>query len=92
MNGGSKTAAATAATETAGAGAPVKERVFSIIRKAATEGITDGRQRLWIDFSPHIAVVQKEDGYAVWLWREGVVVKIILDGEFNVLGFDVERV
>jgi hypothetical protein len=43
-----------------------------------------------MDFAPHIAVVQKEDGYVVWLWRDCVVVKVTLDNEFNVIGFDVE--
>jgi len=74
-----------------GGGVPVKEKIFSIIKRALQEGITDGRRRLWIDFAPHIAVVQKEDGYVVWLWRDCVVrVKILLDEEFNVLGLDVE--
>jgi hypothetical protein len=89
MNGSNKAATAVAATGTAGVD-PVKERIFSIIRKASGEGITDGKHKLWIDFAPHIAVVEKEDSFAVWLWREGVVVKITLDKEFNVLGFDVE--
>jgi hypothetical protein len=43
-----------------------------------------------MDFAPHIAVVQKEDGYVVWLWRDCVVVKVNLDNEFNVIGFDIE--
>jgi len=68
---------------------PVKEKVFSIIKKASQEGITDGHRALWIDFSPHIAVVRREDGYIVWLWRGCVAVKIYLDHEFNVVGFDV---
>jgi hypothetical protein len=70
---------------------PVKERIFSIIRKASEEGITDGRRRLWIDFAPHVAIEQREDGFIVWLWRGCVVAKIILDNEFNVVDFDVER-
>jgi hypothetical protein len=69
---------------------PVKEIIFSIIKRAAQEGITDGRRRLWIDFTPHIAVEEREDCYVVWLWRDGVVVKILLDKEFNILGFGVE--
>jgi len=90
MNGNRAEAADKAAVggETGGA-APLKE-IFSLIRRMSEEGVTDGRRRLWIDFTPHIAVMQKEDGYTVWLWREGVVVKIFLDGEFNVVGFDVE--
>ena len=83
--------------ETAPAGAlaggsapPVKERIFSIIRKASGEGITDGRRRLWIDFAPNVAIEEKEDGYVVWLWRDCVKVKILLDNDFNVVGFDVE--
>jgi hypothetical protein len=91
MNDGNKTAAPAAAAKAAGADAPVKEKIFSIIRKASQEGITDGRRRLWIDFTPHVAIEQREDGYAVWLWRGGVAIKIILDSEFNVIGFDVER-
>jgi len=83
-----------AAPATAGASAgrdtPVKERIFSIIRKASEEGVTDGRRWLWIDFTPNVVVEKREDGYRVLLWREGVVVKIILDNEFNVVGFDVE--
>jgi hypothetical protein len=67
----------------------IKEKIFSIIRRASEEGITDGQRRLWIDFTPHIVTEQREDGYVVWLWREGVAVKIILDNEFNVIGFDV---
>jgi hypothetical protein len=81
----------TAPAAAAGASGGVKEKIFSIIRKASEEGITDGRWQLWMDFAPHIAVVQKEDGYVAWLWREGVVVKITLDNEFNVIGLDVER-
>jgi ABC-type arginine transport system ATPase subunit len=75
------------------AGTPpaIKEKIFSIIKKASEDGITDGRHTLWIDFAPHIAVVEKEDGYVVWLWRGCVAIKIILDREFNVLGFSVER-
>ena len=70
---------------------PVKEKIFSIIKKASQEGITDGRRTLWIDFTPHLALEEKEDGFVVWLWRECVAVKITLDREFNVTGFDVER-
>jgi len=92
MNGKNKLAAAGAAAgQTAGVGTPVKERIFSIIRKAMTDGITDGKRTLWIDFTPYIALEEKEDGYTVWLWRGCVVVKITLDREFNVTGFDVER-
>jgi hypothetical protein len=90
MNGGNKTATPAAAAGASGGGVPVKEKIFSIIKRASQEGITDGRWRLWIDFAPHIAVVQKEDGYVVWLWRDDVVVKILLDRELNILGFDVE--
>ncbi len=86
-SGNNKTAAATAATGMA----TVKEKIFSIIRKASEEGITDGRRRLWIDFTPHVALIEKEDGYVALLWRDGVVFKITLDREFNVTGFDVER-
>jgi hypothetical protein len=78
----------------AGADPAVKEKIFSIIRKvirkASEEGITDGRRTLWVDFTPHIAIEQREDGYVVWLWRDCVVVKITLDNEFNVTGFGVE--
>ncbi len=87
-SGNNKTAATTAAT---GTGVSPKERIFSIIRKLEEEGITDGRRRLWIDFTPHVALIEKEDGYVVWLWRECVAFKITLDREFNVTGFDVER-
>jgi hypothetical protein len=82
-------AASTAADGVAG-GVPVKEKIFSLIRKASVEGITDGRRWLWIGFTPHIVAEEKEDGYIVWLWREGVVIKITLDKELNVTGFDVE--
>jgi hypothetical protein len=76
----------------AGGVAPaIKEKIFSIIRRASEEGITDGQRRLWIDFTPHVVIEQREDGYVVWLWRECVVIKITLDNEFNVTGFDVER-
>jgi len=92
MNGKNKSTVSVAATGTAAGETPaVKEKVFSIIKKASQEGITDGRRTLWIDFTPHIALEEKEDGYTVWLWRECVVVKITLDREFNVTGFDVER-
>jgi len=92
MNGKNKSAVSVAATGTAtGVSPAVKEKVFSIIKKASQEGITDGRRVLWIDFTPHIALEEKEDGFVVWLWRECVVVKITLDREFNVTGFDVER-
>ena len=91
MSRGSKEAAAKAAAGQGAGEAPVKEKIFSIIKKASEEGITDGRRMLWLDFTPHIAIEQREDGYVLWLWREGVVVKILLDHEFNVVGFDVER-
>jgi hypothetical protein len=92
MDGKNKSAAAEAAAGQAGGESPaVKERIFSIIKKAMTDGITDGRRTLWIDFAPHIVVERREDGYVVWLWRDCIAVKIILDHEFNVVGFDVER-
>ena len=90
MDSGNKSATPAAAAGASGGGVPVKEKIFSIIKRASQEGITDGRWRLWIDFAPHIAVVQKEDGYIVWLWRGCVVVKVTLDNEFNVIGFDIE--
>ncbi|MFZ8839715.1 MAG: hypothetical protein ACO2PM_12580 [Pyrobaculum sp.] len=91
MNDGNKTATpAATAGALAGGGVPIKEIIFSIIRKLREEGLTDGRRRLWIDFAPHIAVEEREDCYVVWLWRDGVVVKILLDKEFNILGFGVE--
>jgi hypothetical protein len=34
--------------------------------------------------------MKKSDGYVLWLWRDCVVVKILLDNDFNVVGFDVE--
>ncbi|MFZ8811893.1 MAG: hypothetical protein ACO2PN_27815 [Pyrobaculum sp.] len=90
-DGKNKAVALATAGATAGrAGPAVKEKIFSIIKKASEEGITDGRHTLWIGFAPHIAVVEKEDGYVVWLWRDALVVKLLLDREFNVLGFDVE--
>jgi hypothetical protein len=91
MDGKNKSAVAEAAAGQAVGVSPVKERIFSIIKKASEEGITDGRRTLWIDFSPHIAVERREDGYIVWLWRGCIAVKIILDNEYNVVGFDVER-
>jgi len=92
MNDGNKPATlAGTAGPSAGAFPAVKEKIFSIIKKASEEGITDGQRRLWIDFTPHIAVEEKEDSYIVWLWRGCVAIKIILDREFNVLGFSVER-
>jgi hypothetical protein len=96
MNGRTNKAVAdkAAAGGAAGGDVPQKEEIFSviykIIRKASEEGVTDGRRWLWIDFTPHVAVVENGDGYVVWLWREGVAVKIYLDKEFNVVGFDVE--
>jgi hypothetical protein len=90
MNSGNKSATPAAATGVSGGGVPVKEKIFSIIKRASQEGITDGRRLLWIDFAPHIAVVQKDDSYVVWLWRDCVVVKVTLDNEFNVIGFDIE--
>jgi len=90
MNESNKTAAPAAATGTAAGQPPaIKERIFSIIRKASEEGITDGKRTLWIDFTPHIVAERREDGYIVWLWRGCVTVKIYLDHEFNVVGFDV---
>jgi len=92
MDGKNKSAAvAAAAGQAVGVGTPVKERVFSVVKKAMADGITDGRRTLWIDFAPHIVVERREDGYVVWLWRGCVVVKITLDEDFNVTGFDVER-
>jgi hypothetical protein len=82
-----------AAGALAGAAPPaVKESIFSIIRKLEKDGIGDGRRRLWLWFNdtPHVAVEQREDGYVVLLWREGVVVRITLDESLNVTGFDIE--
>ena len=90
MNNKERREAAPAGASAGGSAPPIKERIFSIIRKASEEGVTDGRRWLWIDFTPHIAAEQRDDGYVIRLWREGVVVKIILDNEFNVVGFDVE--
>jgi hypothetical protein len=84
-------AASVAASGEAGGSPAIKERIFSLIRKASGEGITDGQRWLWIDFTPHIVAMKKSDGYVLWLWRDCVVVKIFLDKEFNVVGFDVER-
>jgi len=89
MNRERKETAPTAATRSGGL-PPIKERIFSIIRKMSEEGVTDGRRWLWIDFTPHIVAEQREDGYIVWLWRDCVKVKILLDNDFNVVGFDVE--
>jgi len=90
MNGKSKSATAeTVAGQAAGQPPAIKERIFSIIRKASEEGITDRKRTLWIDFAPHIVAERREDGYIVWLWRGCVAVKIYLDHEFNVVGFDV---
>ncbi len=85
MNGGNNKTAAPAAV-----GVSPKERIFSIIREASEGGITDGRRRLWIYFTPHVALIEKEDGYVALLWRDGVAFKITLDREFNMTGFDVE--
>jgi len=93
MNGKNRAEAADKAAVggEAGGAAPLKEKIFSIIRKASEEGITDSHQRmLWLDFTPHIAVVKKEGEYVVWMWREGVVVKVFLDEDFRVISFDVE--
>jgi hypothetical protein len=95
MNGRTNRAVADkAAVGAAGGGVPQKEVfsvIYKIIRKASEEGVTDGRGRvLWIDFAPHVAVLRNDDGYVVWLWHDRVVVKIHLDHEFNVVGFDVE--
>jgi hypothetical protein len=91
MNGrnSKKTAAATAAT---GAGTPVKEIVFSIIRRLENEGVSDGRRWLWAWFNdvPHVLLRRVEGGYVLLLWREGVYVEITLDEEFNVVGLDAE--
>jgi len=93
MNGKNRAEAADkAAVGGTGGAAPLKEKIFSIIRKASEEGITDSFQRvLWIDFTPHIVVEKRDGEYVVWLWREGVVVKIFLDEDFRVISFDVER-
>jgi hypothetical protein len=90
MKDRNKTVAAGVASGETGV-SPVKERVFSIVKKAMTDGITDGKRMLWIDFAPHVVAERREDGYIVWLWREGVVVKIFLDHSFNIVGFDVEE-
>ena len=92
MDGKNKSAAAeTAAGQTAGA-SPVKERVFSLIRKLEEEGITDGRRWVWASFNdvPHVLLMRIEDGYVLLLWREGVYVEITLDEDFNVTGLDAE--
>ena len=91
MNDVNKTATpAAAAGVLAGGGVPIKERIFSIIRKLREEGVADGRWLLWADFTPHIALEEKDDSYVLWLWRDGVVVKMLLDRELNILGFGVE--
>jgi hypothetical protein len=76
----------------AGADPAVKEKIFSLIRKLEEEGITDGRRPLWVWFNdvPHVLLKRAEDGYVLLLWRDCVVVKITLDHEFNVTGFDVD--
>ena len=91
MNKSDKMAATAAATGTAGV-SPVKERVFSLIRKLEEEGVTDGRRWLWASFNdvPHVLLMRIEDGYVLLLWREGVYVKITLDEDFNVIGVDAE--
>ena len=90
MNGKNRAEAADKAA--VGGTGGVKERIFSIIRKASEDGITDGQGRtLWIDFTPNVVIEKKGDGYVVWLWRDVIAVKILLDNEYNVVGFDVER-
>jgi len=92
MHNKNRTGAAAVAAAGGEAGGVVKEKIFSLIRRIEEDGITDGRgRRLWIEFTPNIATIEDEDGYTVWLWREGVIIKITLDREFNVTGFDVER-
>ena len=92
MNGGNSKAAVTAATGAAGVGTPVKERVFSLIKKLENEGVSDGRRWMWAWFSgtPHVLLKRVEDGYVLLLWREGVYVEIMLDEGFNIIGLDVE--
>jgi len=79
--------------KTAGQPPAVKEVFSMIIRRLEEEGITDGRRALWARFAdtPHVLLKRVEDGYVLLLWRECVVVKITLDKDFNVTGFDVER-
>ena len=92
MDRKNKSAAAEAAAgQTAGV-TPVKERIFSIIKKLENEGVTDGRRWLWASFSgtPHVLVKRVEDGYVLLLWREGVYVELTLDEDFNVIGVDAE--
>ena len=93
MDGKNKSAAvAAAAGQTAGVPAPVKEKIFSIIKKLENEGVTDGRRWLWASFSgtPHVLVRRVEDGYVLLLWREGVYIELTLDEDFNVIGVDAE--
>jgi hypothetical protein len=93
MDGKNKSAATTAATRTAaGVGAPVKEKIFSIIKKLENEGVADGRRWMWVSFSgtPHVLLRRVEDSYVLLLWREGVYVELTLDEDFNVIGVDAE--
>jgi hypothetical protein len=39
----------------------------------------------------YIAIERREDGYVLLLWREGVVVSITLDHEFNVTGWRISH-
>jgi hypothetical protein len=92
MDGKNKSAAAETAAGQAGVGAPVKERVFSLIKKLENEGVADGRRWLWASFNdvPHVLLKRVEDSYVLLLWREGVYVEITLDEDFNIIGLDAE--
>jgi hypothetical protein len=83
-------AVSTAAGGEAG-GASTKEVIFSLIRKIEN-GVTDGRQELWAWFNdiPNVAAIRNSEGYIVLMWRDGVVIKIFLDNNFNIVGFNVE--
>ena len=89
-SGNNKTATQMAAPGTA-AGAP-KEKIFSVIRKLEEEGISDGRRWLWARFAdePHVLVQRDCGGYVVLLWREGIIIRVTLDENLDVTGFDVE--
>ena len=92
MDGGNKSAAVTAAPGQAVGASPIKEKVFSLIKKLENEGVADGRRWIWTWFSgtPHVLLRRVEDGYVLLLWREGVYVELTLDEDFNVISIDVE--
>jgi hypothetical protein len=61
---------------------PMSVVVRELLDRLESEGI--GGVYAWFAGRPHVIIYRRFDGYVALLWREGVVVEIRLDENFNV--------